>query len=65
MNIKKYYGRKVLITTEEQKKFAGTVIDYIFPEDNVPEGESIVIRSIDGELIEFRPEEIREIEEVR
>ncbi len=49
----------------DQKHFAGTVIDYVFPEDNDPEGESIIIRSLDGALIEFRGEEIREIDEVR
>lgn len=65
MNIRKYYGKKISITTMDQKHFAGTVIDYVFPEDNDPEGESIIIRSLDGALIEFRGEEIREIDEVR
>lgn len=37
----------------------------VFPEDNVPEGESIIICSIDGQLIEFHPEEIKIIEEIR
>ena len=65
MNIRSYCGKKVLIATDEQEKFAGVVVDYVFPEDNVPEGESIIIRSMDGQLIEFRPEEIKTIEEIR
>lgn len=65
MTIRNYCGKKVLITTDEQEKFAGIVVDYVFPEDNVPEGESIIVRSIDGQLIEFRPKEIKAIEEIR
>ena len=65
MTIKSYCGKKVLITTDEQEKFAGIVVDYVFPEDNVPEGESIIVRNINGQLIEFRPEEIKAIEEIR
>lgn len=65
MIIRSYCGKKVLITADEQEKFAGVVVDYVFPEDNNPEGESIIIRSIDGQLIEFRPEEIKAIEEIR
>lgn len=64
MSIRSYCGKKVLITADEQEKFAGVVVDYVFPEDNNSEGESI-IRSIDGQLIEFRPEEIKTIEEIR
>ncbi len=65
MNIKKYVGKKVVITTKEQETFSGTVINYVFPEDNVPKGESIVIRTIEGMLIEFRPEEMIEINELK
>ena len=46
MTIRNYCGKKVLITADEQEKFAGVVVDYVFPEDNNPEGESIIIRSI-------------------
>lgn len=35
MNIRRYYGKKVLITTEKQEKIEGSVIDYVFQEDNV------------------------------
>ena len=65
MSIRSYCGKKGMVTAEEQEKFAGVVVDYVFPEDNNPEGESIIIRSIDGQLIEFRPEEIKTIEEIR
>lgn len=65
MNIRRFCGKKILITTEEQEKFEGLVIDYVFQEDNIPEGESIIIRSAGGNLIEFRSEEIKGIEEIK
>ena len=65
MNLRQYEGKNVLITTEDQKKFAGKAIEYVFPEDNDSEEESIIIRAIDGQLIEFRNEEIKDIEETK
>lgn len=63
MDIKQYVGKNVIIRTNDGKTFCGKVIDYILPDDNDPEGESIVLRSPDhkGILFEFRPEEIKEI----
>ena len=63
MNIKQYVGKKATILTVDGKTFYGNVIDYIFPEDNEPVGESIVLRSPEYKrmLFEFRPEEIKEI----
>lgn len=67
MNIKQYVSKKVTILTVDSKTFYGTVIDYIFPEDNEPEGESIVLRSPEykGMLFEFRPDEIKEIKAIQ
>lgn len=62
MNIREYYGKKVIISAKWKVKYAGLVTDYIYADDNEPEGESIVIDSMDGTLQEFRPEDIESIE---
>ena len=66
MDIKQYGGTYVTIRTVDDQIFFGRVIDYIFPEDNEPEGESIVLRSPvhRGILFEFRPKEIMDIKEI-
>ena len=54
MNLRAYEGKKVTLLTSNGKKYSGTVTDYIFPEDNEPEGiESIIL---DGELEITAPE---------
>lgn len=48
MSLRAYEGKKVTLLTSNGKKYSGMVTDYIFPEDNEPEGiESIIL---DGEL---------------
>ena len=48
MKLRAYEGKRVTVITSDGKKYSGVVTDYIFPEDNEPEGiESIIL---DGEL---------------
>lgn len=60
MEIIQYVGKNVAIYADNGKEFYGEVIDYIYPEDNYPEGESILLELQEprGMIIEFRPEEI-------
>lgn len=62
MNLKRYYNKKVTITDTNDQVYVGTVSDYFYPEDNEPEVESIVIDSLDGNLCEFHPDNIKNIE---
>jgi len=44
MNLKQFVGKKVRITNTEDMEFEGVVWDYVFPEDNEPEGvEGIIV----------------------
>lgn len=65
MKLKQYEGKKARITDIDGQMFYGHVTDYIYPEDNVPEGESIVLKTLAGIHIEFRKEEIKEIEIIK
>lgn len=59
-------GKKVKLTSKTGKIFEGIVADYIYPEDNEPEG----IAAIDvynspqrpGQWLGFNEDEIRDIE---
>ncbi|MBQ4640940.1 MAG: hypothetical protein IJB69_10575 [Clostridia bacterium] len=62
MKLYQLEGKKVRLVCDNGKTYFGEVTDYIYPEDNEPEGESIVVRILEGILIEFRPEEIKEID---
>lgn len=62
MKLSAYEGKKARIVDIDGQEFYGYVTDYILPEDNEPEGESIVLKTLEGVLIEFRKEEIKEIE---
>lgn len=62
MKLSTYEGKKARIVDIDGQVFYGVVTDYIHPEDNVPEGESIVLKPLEGVHIEFRKEEIKEIE---
>lgn len=63
--LKQYYNKKVEIIDAEGQTFFGTVTDYIFPEDNEPEVESIIIDTLDGETIEFTEKDIKTIEVIK
>lgn len=61
MDLRKYEGKHAVILCSDGEKVKGFVTDYIFPEDNEPEGvESIII---DGE-IEITAPEIVAIKEI-
>lgn len=57
-------SKNVRIIAQNNKKFEGKVREYIFPEDNEPEGvESIVVDDIlSGNLVEFPESDIKSIE---
>ncbi|MGM9587833.1 MAG: hypothetical protein ACI3VA_10145 [Candidatus Limivicinus sp.] len=62
MKLMEYDGERVKIINTNNQVFRGTVTDYIFPEDNEPEEESIILRSAKGELLEFYKSSIKTIE---
>ncbi|MBE6966781.1 MAG: hypothetical protein E7441_12220 [Ruminococcaceae bacterium] len=62
MKLIEYQGKKVRIIAVNNKEFIGVAEDYVYPEDNESEGESIIINTLSGALVEIRPEEIKEIE---
>ncbi len=62
MKLKEYYNKKVNITDISGILWEGIVTDYIFPEDNEPQIESIVLRTKNNDLIEFFEKEIQKID---
>lgn len=65
MSLSKYYNKKVKITDTNGQIFQGRVGDYIYPEDNESEVESIIVDLLDGGLYEFYPKDIKEIEIIK
>lgn len=62
MDLRSYEGEYVSILCSDGEKITGFVTDYIFPEDNQPEGvESIIL---DGNL-ELTKEEIAGISKIK
>lgn len=60
-NLRRFENEKVNLTTIDGEEYMGVAIDYIFPEDNEPEGlESISIGNI-----EFYEDEIKTIEIIK
>ena len=62
MNLKQYDGEKVKIVDVNDQVLYGTVTDYIFPEDNEPEEESIIVVALNGDMLEFFGKNIKKIE---
>lgn len=64
MNLKQFEGKRVRLTTTDRDMIVGQVTDYIYPEDNEPEGiESIIVRAeATNQLVEFYANEIKSIE---
>lgn len=62
MTLIQYCNERVKIVDDEGQTFIGTVTDYVYPEDNEPKAESIIIDTDDGEVLEFFEETISEIE---
>ena len=61
MNLKSFYGKKGEICDVDGQIFAGIVDDYIFPEDNEDEKESIILKTETGDLVEFPSDTIEKI----
>lgn len=61
MSLIQYYNKKVKITDKDGGNFIGVVNDYIYPEDNEPEQESIIIDTNEGEVLEFYEKDIQQI----
>lgn len=66
MNLIEYEGKNVRIVDTKRRVWEGKVTDYIYPEDNEPEIESIIIKcavgNFPGKSIEFTEAEIESIE---
>lgn len=63
MKLIDYEGKRVKIIAMNGKKFEGKVTDYVYPEDNDPEIESIIIEDIlSGTAVEFPENDIKSIE---
>lgn len=66
MSLTRYDGKKVKIVNVNGEVFFGTVTDYVFPEDNEPEEESIIVDALDNEYpIEFYAKDIETIEMIK
>jgi len=62
MELKQFYRKKVKIVATNGRVFRGKVSDYVDPEDNEPEEESIIVDTVDGQAVEFYEKDIKEIE---
>ena len=60
-DLKKYYDKTVKIVCNDGS-YHGRIIDYIYPEDNEPEGhESLIVETNDGQIIEFIDDDVESI----
>ena len=66
MKLIDYEGKKVKIVSIDGNVFEGRISDYVYPEDNEPEVESIIMECISGifrgKSVEFWEEDIETIE---
>ena len=65
MSLKQYFDKYVIIITDDGKAFTGLVDDYIYPEDNENNLESIVLKTKKGNLYEFTNDDIETIEIIK
>lgn len=65
MSLKQYFDKYVIIITDDGKAFTGLVDDYIYPEDNENNLESIVLKTQKGNLYEFSNDDIETIEIIK
>lgn len=65
MSLVEMEGKKVRIIDSDDKYWEGMVTDYIYPEDNEPEVESIIIKCskgrFPGKSVEFTKRDIKSI----
>lgn len=64
MNLEQYCGKKVSVIASNGKEFEGLVDEFFLAEDNNSEMDSIVVKTDDGNLIEFPEDDIIEITEI-
>ena len=68
MELKQYDGKHVRIVDIDGELFEGKVTDYIFPDDDDTEHESIIIDCTKGKLagksVEFWERDIQSIKEI-
>lgn len=65
MNLKSLEGKRVRLIDVSGKTFEGIVGDYVYPEDNEPEGVASIILDISNDkVVEFLETEIHSIEVV-
>lgn len=62
MSLVKYLDEKVKIVDANGNNYLGTVTDYVYPEDNEPEIESIIVDTLDGSVVEFFEDNISSID---
>lgn len=62
MNLMKYLDQHVEVTTTQGEIIKGIATDYMYPEDNNPQKESIIIETTNEDLIEIFTDEIKKIE---
>lgn len=61
-SLKKFYNKNIHIIATNDKRFVGKVIEYVYPEDNENEMESIIIEdSVSNNLVEFYEKDIKSI----
>lgn len=69
MELGKYEGKYVRIISNEGNLWEGEVLDYVWPEDNENNLESIIIScdkgKFPGKLIEFYEKDIKSIEIIK
>ncbi len=63
MNLEQYSGKNVSVIASNGKTFRGIVVDFFFADDNDSGMDSIVIKTSNGEFIEFPEDDISEITE--
>ena len=61
MNLIELCGGKINITAKNKRTFRGTVIDYLSPDENPTEVESIIVDTEDGTLVEFYADDIESL----
>lgn len=61
MTLKSFYGKQVTVVCDNGQTFSGVVDDYFYPEDNDNGEESIILKTINCEFVEFTSGEINEI----
>lgn len=66
MNLIKYYDKNIRIVDTKDRIWEGKVTDYVYPEDNEQEVESIIIKCelgrFPGKYVEFLESNIKSIE---